>query len=519
MLPLSLLFFDIPQRDEAYQMLSTLDYRHSPLAPLSYFNGYLWMQLFGDTILSLRILNLTCHAVSVAIGCYIFLRCTGDRLLASALFMMLCSGSQVWAMHIYNWDTGCYPFAMLCLAISLVWWHNPSRKLTFILGIASACFMLSRLPSGVVIPALCIMIVCKFQSQPFNAICQIITYIVSTSVALVALLLLIYGDFSGAEAAFSPTNIISGHGTSDIDRYIARIKTITPTLLIQSVLAIMWMAYSWVMLYLRRHRAIWLSIMGISLLATICFLYWLLPTRTAYCLTLLPFIGAWLYPLLSRLKISGNLGKPSAEGWILLLFCIAPIIGSDGFQERFMVLPTLPVALTLCYKQLRRFIWWFTGFAFFTAVGMIGVKEAYYISTGLSRTYNIYHLGNILIDKQSAAQLTEQTQVITSLQSQGKKIATDGMMHYESSLFHDIPLLRGLHDFHIGTYDKELPALSHSITHYDALLISYPMFFLPDSDMAEADTIADRNFDLYLQNSGFERTNLTSDRFTLYIRH
>lgn len=518
LLPLSLLFFDIPQRDEAYQMLATLDYQHSPLAPLAYFNGHLWMLLFGDNVLSLRILNLLCHAVAIAIGCFIFFRHTGNRTISAALFMMLCSGSQVWAMHIYNWDTGCYPFAMLCLAAAMTYWRKPSVKHLAFLGLMSAGFTLSRLPSGVIIPALCVMIGCRLKSQPKHAVAGIVVYLATLVTASLLLLLLIFGGCPGIEEAFRPENIITGHGLSDVSRYIERVRVITPTLIIQSAVAVMWIIYAWVMLYLRRHRIFWLSLMAISLLATICFFYWLLPTRTSYGLMFLPLIGAWLYPMLSKLRVSGRFGKPTAEGWILLIFCIAPIIGSDGFQERFMLLPVLPVVLTFCYPQLRKYIRWFICFSFFTAVGMIGVKEAYYITSGLSKANNIPRLNYILVDEQSASELHEQTLVIDSLRTAGKRIATDGMMHYESSLFHDIPLLRGLHEFHIGDYDKEIPEISRNIKGYDALLISYPMFFMPGADNTEPNPEADRQFDQLLKNSGFTRTDLTSGRFVIYTR-
>ena len=49
-LPLSILFFDTPERDECYQALCVLNYKRSPLAPLSFFNGYMWLKFFGVTV-------------------------------------------------------------------------------------------------------------------------------------------------------------------------------------------------------------------------------------------------------------------------------------------------------------------------------------------------------------------------------------------------------------------------------------------------------------------------------------
>ena len=100
-----------------------LNYKRSPLAPLSFFNGYMWLKFFGVTVLNLRILNLLCHLVAIGLGCWLFFRRTADKLWAAVVFMTLGTASQVWAMHIYNWDTGCYPFAMLCLVASLAFWQ------------------------------------------------------------------------------------------------------------------------------------------------------------------------------------------------------------------------------------------------------------------------------------------------------------------------------------------------------------------------------------------------------------
>lgn len=125
LIPLSILFFDAPERDECYQALSVLDYQNSPLAPLTFAGGYLWLHIFGVTMLNLRILGLLCHMTAIGIGCWFFYRKTGDRFWSAFMFMTLMTASQVWAMHIYNWDTGCYPFAMLTLVSSVAFGGSP----------------------------------------------------------------------------------------------------------------------------------------------------------------------------------------------------------------------------------------------------------------------------------------------------------------------------------------------------------------------------------------------------------
>lgn len=519
LLPLSILFFDSPERDECYQALCVLEYRRSPLAPLTFFNGFVWLKLFGVTILNLRILNLLCHIVSIGLGCLVFLRITSDRLLTAMLFMTMSTASQVWAMHIYNWDTGCYPFAMLCLVASLAFWNKPSWLRLALLAVSTALLSLSRIPCVVGLPIISCIVAYRYRPNLKEMFVRTVFFVILYLSLSIIFLLLIYGSVEGILSAFSSENIITGHGVSDLDRYIERIMQITPQLATESMLPLLCMLAALIITDLRKKRLI----VGILFLFLIegCLLFLILamPVRTFFCLLWLPCMFLWLYPVLRNLHKEGFFCNPGYIEWLSVLFMCLPIIGSDGFQERFMVLPILPVLAGVCYPYLKRYIRSCLLFLMFAAASMLLIKDAYYISQGTEMIgETVPRLKGIMVDRQNASSICAQVKVYEEIRNKGMKMAVVGDNRYPGAFLLGTDMLVDLHVFHLGDMEDDKPMYERELPKFDALMVFYPVYYYQDAISMSVNQKDNDDFEQFLIHKGFGKSEILYPNFVMYTR-
>ena len=522
LLPLSILFFTTPERDESYQALAALNYKQSPLAPLSYFIGYIWFKFFGETILNLRVLQLICHIVAIGLGCRFFLRKTSDKLWTAILFMTLTTASQVWAMHIYNWDTGCYPFAMLYFLATIAFWEHPVLKTTLWLAAASTALSLARIPCAACIPLTAIIVIWRYKHCIFKkGFPYMILYLAVTTSLCILFLLTIYGGISGVEQVFSPENIITGHGPDAIERYIDRVKVILPQLSAESILPLYCMVWAYVAVNLRVNRIKAMIIMLAGMEALLLVLTYIMHVHTFFCLLFVPFIFLWLYPSFNSLRHTGKFGTIGYEKWLTLLIVCIPIIGSDGFLERFMVLPTLPVVATFTYgdRALNRFIKAFIVTTFIAASSMLCVKDIFYISQGIHHVGDkLPRLRGILVKDESAINLESQAATIAQLRKEGLKIAVIGDSRYAGAFTFDLDMLPDLHIFHLGTLAEDLPKFKSRIDKFDALMVFYPVYYMQDAINCTVNQTDNDNFEQYLLSEGFEKSTVTYPNYVIYMR-
>lgn len=519
LLPLSILFFDSPERDECYQALCVLNYRRSPLAPLTFFNGYVWLKIFGVTILNLRILNLLCHIVSIGLGCLVFLRFTRDRLWTAILFMTLSTASQVWAMHIYNWDTGCYPFAMFCLLSAIAFWKNPSWGRLALLTVATSLLSLSRIPCVVSFPIMAVLVSYRYRSCLREMFLRTTAFMILFLLISAVALLVIYGGPQGIEIALSPDNIITGHGISDLDRYLERIKQITPQLATESVLPLLCMVAALIMTDLRRRRLLAGSLLSIIIVGYLMLLLVIMPVRTFFCLLWLPCVFLWLYPVFRNLHEEGSFRNPSYVEWLTLLFMCLPVVGSDGFQERFMVLPVFPILAAVCYPYLKRYIRCFVLFLMLGAASMVLIKDAYYVNQGTEMIGDsVPRLKGIMIDRQNSLSLSSQAKVYEDIRKEGRKMAVVGDNRYPGAFLLGTDMLVDLHVFHLGNLAEDTPMYERELQRFDALMVFYPVYYDQDAISMTVNQGDNDNFEKLLLREGFKKSEVLYPNFVIYTR-
>ena len=521
LLPLSIIFFDSPDRDECYQALNVVDYRNSPLAPLTFFNGYVWLKIFGDTALNLRILCFLCNAFAIGAGCMVFRRITSDGGMAALLFMMLNTASQVWGMHIYNWDTGAYPFTMLSMLSAIYFWRKPSLKSVALLSLCTALLGAARIPAFSAAALMPVMIAVRLRKHPLRCVAGYVGgYMAGVAAVVVLLIFVIYGGFNGLAEAWSPSNVITGHGLSAIDIYIKRITLITPQLCTENILPLLFMFGAYVLTSLRHTGWTLWGLSVLLILATTCFLIYIIPVHTFYCLMFIPFVVAWCIPVFRKLHSSGVFVKPDYIAWITLVFVCVPIIGSDGFQERFMVLPALPVVLARVYPELRRYIFNFVVLSFIGAASMLAIKECYYISQGVNALGDVVpRLKGIFIADDVALAYTQQGRLLSALKADGKRVAFVGNNRMEGNFLLGAGSVSDIQAYRCDGLQGDREEVEERLNRFDALLIFYPVYtgnFLWEFN--DVDSLNDDIMEQFIIAQGFEKSPERFVNFALYVR-
>ena len=346
---------EMQEMDEFYQALaSTHYYQSSPLAPLSYYMGHVFTSVFGNTLLNLRVLMLLCSVASITLGLWYFYRRTRDGVMSSLLFFALLIASQIWGMNIYNWDTGCYPFVMCGMIASLAYLDRPTLRRAMLLAAAWALMLASRVTLGITLPFLIAEVVWCHRGDRRKWMRQLACGAAVALTVLAALTLLIYGSFGALADAWAPENIITGH-LEGHRRHLDRITQTGMIVILNGYVAVTAAVFTLLSARVKRGR-IWLAaVAAVVMYATIYGIQKIYGTEIRFNIFLPITLAACFYPLYRKWQRSERAGFMPRE-LLMLMFVLCTWPGSDGYLERPMSLSAMPVVLTLCYPQLRRYM-------------------------------------------------------------------------------------------------------------------------------------------------------------------
>ena len=368
---------DMQDPDEFYQGLAcTYYHRSSPLAPLSYYMGYVFTSVFGNTLMSLRVLMLLCSVASISLGLWYFYRRTRDGLMCSLLFFALLTASQIWGMNIYNWDTGCYPFAMCGLIASLAYLGRPTLRRAMVLAAAWALMLASRVPMGLTLPFLIAEVIWCHRGDRSEWMRQLACCAFVALAVLAALTLLIYGSFGALVDAWAPENIITGH-LEGHRHHISRIFITGELVTMNGLIAATVAVGAFMAARLKRGR-IWVALAAsVLLILEISGLHMFVYTDIRFNAFALITYALCFYPVYRKWSRGEKAGF-MPRVWLTLMFVLCTWPGSDGYWERPMTLSTMPVALTLCYTPLRRYMHPLAAYMALALAVALAVKIPYY---------------------------------------------------------------------------------------------------------------------------------------------
>lgn len=212
--------------DETYQALCCKNYSNSPLAMMLFYIGNKWMAIFGDDLLSLRILSRLCIVTAIGIGGGYLWHKTKNLLLTGIICMLSAIFANLGDMSFYNWDTGAYPIAAIGTLILLVYMDRPSVWLLMILGFITGVMTAFRVPLIGFMGIVAIVLIVK--DSVWLAIRKYALYTFSTVVGLSACAYLMTGSLQSYIDSFNSDNIISGHTGNILSPYLRQFIAFFP---------------------------------------------------------------------------------------------------------------------------------------------------------------------------------------------------------------------------------------------------------------------------------------------------
>lgn len=200
--------------DETYQAYCCAHYGRAYLGMLSFYVGNIWMRLFGETLISLRVLMTICYIASAAIGCAYVRRRGFSTLKTSLVFFLGTFGLVISYLPLYGWDAGAYPYTALGMVSALLYLEQPRRRYAAAIGASAALMALSRIPLAVYFPVglAAICLASRGPERLKDAAAAVVAFLL---VAL-ALTTAMAGSPAAYLVAFKPENTVAAHSVDDI---------------------------------------------------------------------------------------------------------------------------------------------------------------------------------------------------------------------------------------------------------------------------------------------------------------
>lgn len=371
--------------DEVFQTLCVRRYLDQPVGLLSFYIGHLWTEIFGFSVLNLRLLVSIETTLSLGIAAYYLFRLTRNRLLTGICFLLGCLMMKATSFPLYNWDTGTYLFdsISICLLISVI--RNPSLAKYMLLGLTIGLITLGRLPSGIFLPLSMAVIILarRYRNEKRGTLRALLTVFAGWLLTILILTWLICGSPLGYINLFFENDVVTGHSpVKDNMRLFYRFLGI-----------------------LQRITTIWTPGIGCMLLAVIfprikknsslfiILLLWLglcalladaLTRKELFFTSLLGGdapIGLGLlitypvYLLFSRDKENRIL---ILELWAIFFLYFSMAFGSDAYMERMTAGFSIPLIIALLWlsdiRKIRRYLRYFLFMALMTFCTLFAVQ-------------------------------------------------------------------------------------------------------------------------------------------------
>lgn len=469
--------------DEGYQALCVKHYKDSPLALMLFFNGYVWTNIFGFSLLSLRIFARICYLFAITAGCLYEFRRTGNVVITALTFLICCLISNLSGFGIYNWDTGAYPIeALWCLCLVL-YCQRPSGFKLIVLSILCGLMTATRLPlvSSIAVVICAIFFMTgerrKLQKLRDSIICVLVTIVVYILVGVA-----IEGDLNSLYHSFNSENYISGHGVKAIDNYFWRLKVLLPFVLLSwvPVICCFMMANNADRSHFKRYLILGLIVCVISgwcILRVSAIhegydhpIFGLGTPLLLVVIILLPF-----YKLFNISRL-GNYDVAAKKISLILLGAMLVVgLGSDAMFERWTVIFLFPISVGVIYpcltKRGYRVINLWVAYVLATLLFMWGYKSLKSPQSYSWPKEEISTRGGLPIYKEMYPIFREMPRDIEILESNGKTYTFWGFYRFPLTLEYEKNPAYTIQLFHYPDYD--ISETIRDINNLDYIFLTY----------------------------------------------
>lgn len=208
--------------DEGYQLLCIDNYMEAPAGMLSYYIARGWQEIFGDSVIGMRVLASLLTTAAVAVGCLYMCCLTRDKLASAVMFFCCVITARISDFNLFNWETGSFLFASVSLLLMLSLLKSVALWKYLLLGVFLALTAMAKITMIIeVVPAIIVAAYVN-KGKTRQAILAVSVGFAGFLVALLSVTQFMTGGIACYIAAFVPDNITSGHTAGDWSRYVDR---------------------------------------------------------------------------------------------------------------------------------------------------------------------------------------------------------------------------------------------------------------------------------------------------------
>lgn len=461
--------------DGYYMALCCRDYANQPIAMLTFYGGWLAMHVFGDQIITLRLLGCFCVLVGVGVPCWDCYKHTGSVrwMIFIATCVMIAVRSQ-WRS--YGWDLGPVMYEGILITLLTSLYNRITVGKVLGTGVFAALTILSRVPTAVVVVPICFVALwVATKGEPQRVVCYLryaCMGIVSFLFTFAACVMVMKGAPGAYLATWIPENIITGHGVNDLHLYLANARN-DLRLVAGEIGVAKYAIVSLLVLCLFSRRSRYIP----ALLLTGYLLYRKLMLPNGVCVPRIAFSAAIiLFPFLYNWKSRLLGGKTylridQRKFWTILFFGLVWIIGSDRMILRISYYYVFPLLLVPLYPVRRGMIFWIMllltlpSFAYSVGERIKFIRNCKPVEDELP-----YHK-NIFEDRTSDMNLIPCGRVLEHLVREGKSYTTFSKGRYEISYLYEKSKPFRFNEYHyynMGDYTK---ALDDFTSTHDAIVM------------------------------------------------
>lgn len=194
------IFFGIDFTDTFYNLNLIRAYNRSTLTLLTSLIGSSWLKIFGDSVISFRVLNLILLNLALSLP-FIFLvpnKKKSEKLAVLGIAIILLNNFNV---NIYNYDTTTFFFLSIALVLVTKYYYTGEKHYLFLNGIVSLLIVLARIPNIVFLPY-CVFLFTLFEysrstdnNKAFTSSVRIIVFYGAVMFGIVTIaLVLLFSD-------------------------------------------------------------------------------------------------------------------------------------------------------------------------------------------------------------------------------------------------------------------------------------------------------------------------------------
>ena len=465
--------------DEYYMALCCRDYANQPIAMLTFYVGWLATQLFGDQLITLRLLGYFSVLVGVGVpGWYCYRKTHSLRWVLFIVSCVLVTVRSQWLLKWYGWDLGPIMFEGILITLVISLYDRLTLRRVAGIGAVAALTVLARVPTAVVVVPVCFAALWyAIKDIPDRRRCYL-RYAGVGVLSFLSIFMLCVWVMKGSPVAYVASwqvdNIINGHGVQDFPMFLAYLK---------------WDAHI-------ELCGIWVSKYALAGIVLLClfsrrcryvpaliFLGYLfyrkLMLPNGMCVPGLTFsLIVILFPFMYNLK-SQVLGENShlaidmRKFWTILVFGLVVVIGSDRMILRIGYYYMFPLLLIPLYPVRRGMIFWtmlfFTLPSFVFSVNYRITNRATYRSMEEEMPSHKY----ILEDHNLDLYISPCGQVIDFMNHEGTRVTTFSDGRNEILYLYGKGRPYRFNLWHLYTEEEYISALDDFTSSQDAIVVEY----------------------------------------------